>query len=178
MTKPEIRKSVRLRIRPLTKEALAEKSADICRAVTAARDWSQARVIGLFAPLCLEPNVELLWANAGSRTVCYPRVDGDRLSFHRVTDRSALVESRWKLREPPRLDDAVIGPGEIDLLLVPGLAFTEEGHRLGRGGGYYDRFLAEPTLRAVTFGICFSEQIVASLPVEEHDRTVWRVFFK
>jgi len=176
MTKSEIRRSIRERLGALGSELLARKSASICREVAQSQEWAQARTVGLFAPLPSEPDVELLWADLGSRTVCYPRMEGDCLLFLRVEDRSALVQSRWNLREPPLREQAVVALENIDLLLVPGVAFTEDGHRLGRGGGYYDRLLAAPTLRSATFGICFAEQMVPRLPMEAHDQTVGRVF--
>jgi len=113
----------------------------------------------------------------GERTVCYPRVDGDDLVFIWVPDREALLESeRWNLLEPPHLDERVMPVENIDLLFVPGVAFTADGHRMGRGRGYYDRFLARPDFRATTCGVCFAEQIVPHLPMEDHDLPVNRVF--
>ncbi len=121
--------------------------------------------------------MSLLWAAAlGPRAVCYPRVHGEGLVFLRVAEPEALLRSRWNLLEPPHREEAVVPPGEIDLLLVPGVAFTREGGRMGRGGGYYDRLLADPALRAASFGVCFAEQIVPRLPIEAHDRPVTRVF--
>ena len=65
-----------------------------------------------------------------------------------------------------------VDPATIDLVLVPGLAFTPEGGRLGQGGGHYDRFL--PTVRpdCATVGVCFAEQLVDHLPGEPHDHVV------
>lgn len=57
----------------------------------------------------------------------------------------------------------------VDLVLVPGLAFTPTGERLGQGGGWYDRFLAQVNARCVTIGVCFAVQICEELPVEPHD---------
>jgi len=175
LTKSELRKALRFRLDALAPEARAEKSAAICREVASSAEWERARLVGLFSPLASEPDVDLLWAVLGERAVCYPRMDGESLVFLRVPNRSALLESRWNLLEPPHRGDAVVPPESIDLLLVPGMAFTRDGHRMGRGRGYYDRFLAHPALRAATFGICFAEQVVPRLPMEEHDRPVTRV---
>jgi 5-formyltetrahydrofolate cyclo-ligase len=57
-----------------------------------------------------------------------------------------------------------------DLILVPGLGFTRDGRRLGRGGGFYDRLLAASSFRAFTMGVGFDVQLVPALPVEPHDR--------
>ena len=177
MTKPELRKAIRIRIAALCPEAMAEKSAAICHAVAHTPEWKAARVVGFFSPLAAEPNIDLLWAVLGAREVCYPRVHGDDLVFIRVPDREALLEStRWNLLEPPHRDEHVMSVDEIDLYFIPGIAFTADGHRMGRGKGYYDRLLAHPAFRSPAFGVCFSEQMVPHLPMEEHDRPVSRVF--
>ena len=177
MTKPELRKAIRIRLAALTPEAKAEKSAALCRAAAHTPEWRDARAVGFFSPMASEPNVDLLWAVLGERTVCYPRIHGDDLVFIRVPSREALLESeRWNLLEPPHRDEHVVPVAEIDLFFVPGIAFTADGHRMGRGKGYYDRLLAHPSFRSTAFGVCFAEQLVAHLPMEDHDRPVNRVF--
>ncbi|MEI6351894.1 MAG: 5-formyltetrahydrofolate cyclo-ligase [Verrucomicrobiota bacterium] len=175
MTKTELRKAIRLRLQSISAEARAENSAAICREVAQTREWRDARVVGFFSPLGSEPNVDLLWSVLENRAVCYPRVVGEHLVFIRVPDRSALLESRWNLLEPPHENGAEVPLSEIDLLLVPGMAFTRDGHRMGRGGGFYDRLLGSENFRAPTFGICFAKQIVPRLPMEDHDQRVKRV---
>jgi len=176
MTKSRIRTAVRLRIGTLSSETRAAKSAAICRQVAEAVEWRKAGTIALFSPFDSEPNVDLLWAAVEAQTICYPRVDGERLVFIRVPDRAALLKSRWNLREPAHTQDRVVPLSAIELLLVPGLAFTIDGHRLGRGGGFYDRTLAEVSPKSATFGICFTEQLLTKLPMEAHDQHVSRVF--
>jgi len=177
VTKPELRKTIRERLVTLSFEARAEKSAAICRAVSQTPEWQQARTVGFFSPLPEEPDVNLLWTMPGERVVCYPRVDGEHLLFLRVPNRETLVESgRWNLLEPLHSDEFLVLPLEIDLFLIPGVAFTTDGHRMGRGKGFYDRLLSRTGLRAALFGICFAEQLVSGLPREPHDRPVDRVF--
>lgn len=177
MTKPELRKAIRVRLAALKPEVVAKKSAAICLEISRTPEWRDARVVGLFSPLDTEPNVDLLWAVLNGKTICYPRVCGDDIVFLKVAGREALLESAlWNLMEPPHREEHVIAPEEIDLLMVPGMAFTATGHRMGRGKGFYDRFLASPGFRAATFGICFAEQVVPHLPIEDHDRPVARVF--
>lgn len=100
---------------------------------------------------------------------------GTELEFRAVEDPKALVTRRWELREPDPETSLPVALEEIDLLLVPGVAFTRSGRRLGRGGGFYDRLLADPELCAVSFGICFALQVVDNLPTEPHDRPVDRI---
>ena len=177
MTKPELRKAIRIRLASLPLETREQKSAAICHAVALTPEWRAARSVAFFSSLAGEPNVDLLWAVLGERTVCYPRISGEELIFIRVPSREALLESaRWNLLEPPHRDEHVVPLDGIDLFLVPGLAFTADGHRMGRGKGYYDRLMANPAFRAPAFGVCFGEQLVAHLPMEDHDIPVSRVF--
>ncbi len=71
-------------------------------------------------------------------------------------------------------EDAV-DPAWPDVVIVPGLAFTPTGQRLGQGGGWFDRFLADVRDDCETIGVCFHEQLVDTLPVEPHDVAVDRV---
>jgi 5-formyltetrahydrofolate cyclo-ligase len=177
VTKSDLRKAIRIRLEALNPEVKARKSAAICRSVAHTPEWQTSRVIGFFSPLPNEPDIDLLWAVLGERTVCYPRVQGDNLIFISVPDREALLESeRWNLMEPPHSDERVMPVEALDFLFVPGIAFTAEGHRMGRGKGYYDRFLVQPGFRATANGVCFAEQFVPHLPMEDHDRPVDRVF--
>lgn len=80
----------------------------------------------------------------------------------------------WCLREGKEVsmpEDAV-DPAWPDVIVVPGLAFTSAGARLGQGGGWYDRLLAEVRSDCLTVGVCFAEQIVEDLPTEPHDIAV------
>jgi 5-formyltetrahydrofolate cyclo-ligase len=62
-----------------------------------------------------------------------------------------------------------IDPSRVDAVLVPGVAFTADGKRLGQGGGWFDRFLAELRVDAIAIGVCFGPQVVDDLPTEAHD---------
>ncbi len=86
-----------------------------------------------------------------------------------------LEEGPYGIRQPrpDRSVSAVIE--EIDLSVVPGVAFDKRNHRLGRGAGYYDRFLASLTRQIPSIGLAFEFQVVASLPPQEHDVPVTRV---
>ena len=68
--------------------------------------------------------------------------------------------------------EADVDPVWPDVVVVPGLAFTEAGERLGQGGGWYDRFLSKVRPDCSTIGVCFAEQIVGTVPVEAHDITM------
>ncbi len=100
--------------------------------------------------------------------IAFPRVAGKGLplEFHRVPDGEVLAPGAFGIHEP--LD---IWPRAVpDVLLVPLLAFDASGHRLGFGGGYYDRTIA--LLNVPAIGIAYAGQEVASLPHEAHDRAL------
>lgn len=65
--------------------------------------------------------------------------------------------------------------GEIDFAIIPGVAFDTDGYRLGRGGGYFDRFLPRLSHRCMTVGVCFEEQLVERVPRDPWDVPVKRV---
>jgi 5-formyltetrahydrofolate cyclo-ligase len=169
--KADVRKKMRGRPRLDPKER-RDRSARLCEAIGRETAWERAGTVALFAPQDTEPDVELLWLQAGAKIFCYPRLSTGGLDFVRVLDRATLTMGRWNIREPAFGSAQIVAPSEIDLILVPGVAFTREGERLGRGGGYYDRFLAQREVRAVKIGICFVEQLVDELPIDPHDARV------
>lgn len=171
MNKPQIRARMRALL-PLPPDVRGERSRLICDAILAHPAWLAARTVATFAPQQREPDVDLLWQHGAARSFAYPRVDGDFIVFHRVESTFDLQPAQWGIREPAASAQSQIRPDEIDLILVPGVAFTREGQRCGRGGGYYDRLLAELPARTVKLGVCFAEQIVDQLPLEPHDATV------
>ena len=162
---------MRVRLKTLG-SARAEKSRAITAALAAHPAFQQAAFIALFAPLPSEPDIEPLWEQSGHR-YCYPRVVGERLEFVAVRDLAELAPAAWNplLREPAASPE-IIAPAEIALIIVPGLAFTRDGRRLGHGGGYYDRLLALHRPHAVALGVCFDLQIVPDIPCEPHDERV------
>ncbi len=177
MPKTALRQMVLARLAALAPQERAAASRALCRAIAASPEWAQARTIGLFAPLPSEPDVDLLWSERGARRFCYPRCgSGGAMRFHLVAGPAELRPTQGKLREPPE-SAPLIEPEELELLLIPGVAFTPAGHRMGRGGGYYDRYLAAPGLRAALVGVCFAVQIVESLPIAEHDRAVTQLLW-
>ena len=100
--------------------------------------------------------------------VALPRVSGPGLlTLHRVDDAAELVEGPFGLFEPTE-GTPTVAPADIDVAIVPGVAFDGACRRVGHGGGYYDRLLEEMT-RAATVGLAFDEQVFAEVPCETHD---------
>jgi len=168
--KGTLRQAVREQLAALPDRA--SRSERLCAAIADSEEWMRAECIGLFAPMWHEPDVELLWPRARGKTIAFPAIRGDRLEFVAITDRAALIPGAKGIREPGADAVNAVAVARIDLLLVPGAAFSLKGERLGRGGGFYDRLLALPGFRAFTIGVAFGVQLGASVPVEAHDRGV------
>jgi 5-formyltetrahydrofolate cyclo-ligase len=173
VTKIELRRQMRLRLGDSAGQA-AEKSQAIVTAIVAHPAWARARVLSLYSALPGEPDLAALWKGAPPRRFCYPRIEAGGMTFFEVESPGELVPGPWHPRicEPVFDPARLVPPEKIDLILVPGLAFTRDGWRLGRGGGFYDRYLASLSAGAMKLGVCFQCQLVESLPAEAHDQRV------
>ena len=113
-------------------------------------------VVAAFLPMTDEPNIAPLFSHLQTK--------GTRLAF-------PTEEKSGHLFFVDQSSTSV-DPADINVVLVPGLAFTSAGHRLGRGGGCYDRFLHTLPKTAITIGLCFSCSYLPELPTEKHDQRV------
>ena len=120
----------------------AERSEELWRHLIALPPVAVAETVLVFTPVLGEPETRSL------------------LVWCAATGRLAAVP------------EADVDPTWPDVVVVPGLAFTAAGERLGQGGGWYDRYLAQVRADCTTIGVCFAEQILDTLPVEAHDVTM------
>ena len=125
--------------------------------------WQSSASIASFSPLAGEPDTLDPWPD--DKRIALPRVSGENLVFHWVARREELRTGSFGILEPA--EEAPAAGKEFDLILIPGLAFDLRGGRLGRGKGFYDRFLAGA--RGIRVGVCFEDQIVGDVPAEPHD---------
>jgi 5-formyltetrahydrofolate cyclo-ligase len=169
--KTELRRLVRAQLARITPAAAATASESIRTSIPSLPSWQDARVVAAFAALPSEPDLRPLdWGR--SKSVLLPRVDGENLVFHRVEDTTRLKTGAFGVLEPDPAQCPIADPATASLIFVPGLAFTSDGHRLGRGRGYYDRLLATLPGSVVRVGVCFAVQMVAAIPEEPHDKSV------
>ena len=117
----------------------------------------------------IDPAPVLTAAAAGGATVALPRVatEAPRLRFHRA-DAGPLAPGRFGLREPAATAPE-LSLDELDVVIVPGLAFDAQGRRLGFGGGYYDSVFGASGKRPALIGLCYDFQVVARCPAGEGD---------
>ncbi|MGN0298471.1 MAG: 5-formyltetrahydrofolate cyclo-ligase [Lachnospiraceae bacterium] len=101
--------------------------------------------------------------------VAVPKVQGQEMNFIQITSMMQLKLGAYGILEPE--NGTVVYPTEKSLILVPGAAFDQTGGRIGYGGGFYDRYFAKFPL-GYKMGVCFEEQVIDAIPLEETD---WRV---
>jgi len=178
-TKAELRAKIKAQLHALNAGEHELRSAAACQRLIEHNAFKNARTLFAYASIRNEPATQAVLSTAlqNGKRLALPRADtSGTLTFHAVNDLvHDLAPGRFGILEP--LPDCTAIPAEeADLLLVPGIAFTDRGDRLGQGGGYYDRYLAQPALRAQLCAIAFDFQILASLPTEPHDRHVPLLF--
>ncbi len=135
--------------------------------------FKEAGTLALYSPIRGEVETDklLVEALAAGKRVCYPLVSGDQLQFFEVHSPADLQVGCFGICEPDS-QAAEILPSQLDLLLVPGVAFDRCGHRLGYGRGYFDRLLKNAAFSGLSVGFCYEFQVHEELPVEEHDQPV------
>ena len=169
--KTELRRLMRTQLARISPAAAATASESIRTSIPSLPRWQEARVVAAFAALPEEPDLHPFdWRHL--KTILLPRVDGENLVFHAVKDATELKPGSFGVHEPDPAECPIANPATADIILIPGLAFTSDGHRLGRGRGYYDRLLASLPESVLRVGICFHCQLVDSIPQEPHDEFV------
>lgn len=170
--KASLREALSAKRKALTPQILDTRGLKVQARFLATPYYEKARTIALYAPIRGEvPTRDILIAAlADGKTVCYPlsHVHGRILSFRAITSESELEPGRLGVREPQNASE-LVAVDKIDLFVVPGLGFTRDGKRLGRGGGYYDATLKAALERSRRIGLAFSEQVVDSIPVNADD---------
>ena len=132
-------------------------------------ELSEGKRIAIFAALPDEPQITGLIEALPRHQWLLPRVDGDQLHFHQVSDVSSQLQAGAFGIMEPGLDLPTTPIPEIDIFICPGLAFDIHGGRLGRGRGFYDRVLAEAREDSLKIGVGFDCQMVEDVFAEEHD---------
>ena len=147
----------------------AAASAEICRLLAELPELREARRVLGYAAVGSECDLSALYETLSARAVCFAfpvcGADGRMEAFIPAGE---LVPGRFSIPEPdPAVSDR-LAPEELDAVLVPCAAFDENGKRLGRGGGYYDRYLPR-CLRAKAILTAFEAQRLPQVPCEAHD---------
>jgi len=172
--KETIRSEVKALIEALDPAEAHDRSVEACERLMKAPFYRDARTVMLYLPMDKELDVSTLALRCfqAGKTVCAPRIDWEHRRLAPIEIR--CFEESFEVRRHGIREPQTGGPvplQDIDLFIVPGLAFDAAGRRVGRGGGFYDRFLTREGVRgdAVKCGLCYDFQIVDEAPVDPHD---------
>ena len=170
--KAELRQQIRAALEKISPAVRAVESAELCARLKV--QMSGAHTILFFAPLPDEPDVWPLLEEslAGGKIAALPFYDRDKnvYSARRIKNPAdEMVAGKFGVREPAS-SCPEISRERFDLILVPGMAFDLDGHRLGRGRGFYDRILAE--MSGIKCGVAYDFQLLEKIPAEPHDAVV------
>ena len=174
--KRQFRDHIRQLKRRMTPEEITCRSDTLCRMVLASDIYRNAKTIYGYLPFNQEVRTLPLLQQALSdgKQVALPKCYGRKMRFVQMTDLSRVQCSSFGAPEP--LEDFPIAEDPSALVLVPGLAFDASGHRMGYGGGFYDRFLSQEPNHP-TIALCFDFQILPYLETEPHDISIDTIFW-
>ena len=172
--KRKLRASIRLLKKQYTPSQLFQWSSSLLGRLEGQAVFQQAQTVLVYAALPDEvQTVEWIERWKDEKRILLPVVKGDELELHRYTGKQDLQAGPFGIEEPtgPLFTDYE----QIDLAIIPGMAFDAFGHRLGRGKGYYDRLLPRLTA-AYRIGICFGFQLCPCVPTEPFDLSMHEVW--
>lgn len=170
LTKKEIRQEIRRRKYRLSATLAREMSTRIMRQLEEHPHFRNARILLMYHSLPDEPDTSAFlerWYR--TKQILLPVVCGDHLLLRKYTGSTNLISGSFSISEPKGENFTCYE--DIDLAVIPGVAFDREGNRLGRGKGYYDRLLELPELsgRIYKIGICFPFQKMDKIPCDAWD---------
>lgn len=178
MEKPVHRKNMLTELKAMSKQDYDQKSQSICHKLMQDPAFQQARTIGLtvsaFPEVDTADLIRKCW-EVGKRVVvpkCEPV--SRAMAFYAIESFDQLETVYMKLLEPKMEETVLVPKEEIDLLIVPGVVFSRDGYRIGFGGGYYDRFLAD--YKGATRSLAFDVQLADSLLMELYDLPVQGIY--
>lgn len=172
--KSAVRKQLRATLSALTERQVHDRSIAACGLLASTPEFAAAGTVMMYLSMAEEVDTAPLALRAwqAGKAVVMPKVSWDQkrmLPVEITSLRSDIGSSGMLggLREPTGGQPVPIG--EIDLIIVPGLGFSRTGHRIGRGMGFYDRFLSQSGFIGLSCGLAFQEQVVDDLPILDHD---------
>ena len=176
MDKKALRREIREKKRAMSVEEIGERSARLGELFAQTDVYKKAKTVYGYLPYNQEVRTVPILEQAirDGKKVAVPKVYGDTMRFLYLDDLSKVEKNEMGIPEP--VADEPVADDETALVLMPGVAFDEAGHRIGYGGGYYDKFLAaEPN--HPTVALCYDFQMFAHLDTEEFDIPVDKVIW-
>jgi len=176
MDKKALRSQIKAAKKAMTPDEIEGLSASLCRQFLETDEYRKASTVYGYLPYNQEVRTWLLLKQAlkDGKKVAVPKVYGDEMRFIYLDDLGAVSDGYAGIPEP--IADEPVANDPTALVLMPGLAFDREGHRIGYGGGFYDRFL-ENEPNHPTVALCYRFQLLEHVDTEEHDIPVDRVLW-
>lgn len=168
MDKKQLRGMIRDKKRAMTEQQILRASADLAEQFFATPQYAAAKTVYGYLPYNQEVRTVPILQRAleDGKRVAVPKVYGDRMEFIYISDFDHLAPSDMGIPEP--VEDTPVAADPEALVLMPGLAFDSQGHRIGYGGGFYDKFLAaEPN--HPTVALCYDFQMLPQLETDSFD---------
>lgn len=168
MNKQELRRSIREQKRAMSQEEILRRSEILAEKFAQCPAYQAARTIYGYLPYNQEVRTVPMLRRAleEGKHVAVPKVYGDEMKFIYLDDLSQVAKGYAGIPEP--IADGPVAQDGTALVLMPGLAFDPQGHRIGYGGGFYDKFLAREPGHP-TVALCYDFQVVEHLQTEEFD---------
>ena len=168
MNKQELRRMIREKKRAMTDAEIESRSAKLAELFFASDAYRNAKTVYAYLPYNQEVRTVPMLEQAlkDGKKVAVPKCYGDEMKFIYMDDLSRVEKGYAGIPEP--VTDEPVADDKTALVLMPGLAFDPQGHRIGYGGGFYDKFLAaEP--EHPTLALCYDFQLLPHLETEEFD---------
>ena len=179
LTKAQIRSRILLRLKTQKEEDRSRKSKLITSKLLRNKFFKQAKIVMFYIAFGGEVNTENMIREAKKigKLICVPvcRKDNETMQPAILKDHARLKKGPYGVLEPVML--AQVKPEDLDLVIVPGLAFDKKGNRLGRGKGCYDRFLCTLSEDTPSIGLAFDFQILPLVPTTRYDVSVKKIIF-
>ncbi|MBQ3529265.1 MAG: 5-formyltetrahydrofolate cyclo-ligase [Oscillospiraceae bacterium] len=168
MDKKALRKEIREKKRAMTREEIISRSEKLGELFLSTEAYQNAKTVYGYLPYNQEVRTVPMLEQAlrDGKKVAVPKIYGDTMKFLYLDDLSQVEKNSMGIPEP--VADTPVAEDKTALVLMPGVAFTKKGDRIGYGGGFYDRFLAEEPDHP-TLALCYDFQIVEHLPTEDYD---------
>ena len=168
MNKQQLRQAIRQRKRAMTQEEIEDRSRSLCEKFLNSDNYRRCTCLYGYLPYNQEVRTWpiLHQALADGKQVAVPKVYGEEMKFIFLTDLTQVAAGYAGIPEP--IADGPVAEEQDALVLMPGLAFDPQGHRIGYGGGFYDKFLSQEPNHP-TVALCYAFQMVDHLETEPFD---------
>ncbi|MDP2922388.1 MAG: 5-formyltetrahydrofolate cyclo-ligase [Candidatus Omnitrophota bacterium] len=167
--KKELRQKLLAKLLSLTKEELKRRSQDVEKRLSSLPIYNKAKVIMAYYPLKGEVDIlGMIRKDLGLKRFCFPVTDLEKKELFAYEVKNLeedFVRGPFGVMQPDIKRTKRVDIGEIDMVIIPGIAFDRSGNRLGRGAGFYDRFLRKLNPPVKKVGIAFIFQILQDLPI-------------